>query len=173
MANDSQIMRVQQYIDEIDRVAIDASQIRVGRFYTYQYNFDKSGDYNEIKYWDVFPLVFVYMKKGKNFFGLNFHHIPLQSRYIWIARLKKVVEYQYNKDKPLTAFDYQNLYNMFKKATYGVRQYKRMSVRNLKRIETPDQVEELMKIIANTYYGVNYNMVAERYRLFKPQPPKN
>jgi len=164
-----EILNVKKYLKRVNEIGLTASIIRKGRFYSYGYDFSKKEDYNKIKFWDVFPLVFVFENAGGTFFGLNFHHIPRQSRLIWLARIKKVLSERYDKDQPMTSMNYQRLFYMFKKSTFGIRQYKKDRVNNLKRIETPEQIEELMRIVANSYYGVNYPMVENQYKMFIPK----
>lgn len=159
---------VSEYLKKADEVGNRATVIRKGRFYAYQYVFNKDNSFNEIKFWDVFPLTFVFEVKGRYFWGLNFHHIPRQSRLIWLARIKKIYEMQIENDKALTSLNYSRLFSAFKKATYGIRQYRIDRVKSLKRIATPDQVDELMRIVSDTYYGVNATAVFQKYAQFKP-----
>ena len=161
---------LQTYLNFIEDTGIHSGRVFTGRFYTYNYLFDKSRhDYKVLKYWDVFPLVFVYEQKGDNFFGLNFHHMGPRSRQIWMARARSFMGYLMEEDKRLIPLnDFQHLYMMFKKSTYGVRQYKKKRVRKLKRIPT-ESLDETMKFISNTYFGASVGAVLNNYKLYIPK----
>lgn len=160
---------LQTYLQYLKDTGIPSSRVITGRFYTYSYMFDKSRDFSELKFYDVYPLVFVYKQRGQNFMALNFHHIPPKAREIWLSRARFLSGYLLENDRRVTNLtNFNQLYNMFKKAsTASVRQYKKERVRHLRRVEA-ENLDEIMKFISNTYFGISVPAMISRYKLILP-----
>ncbi len=157
------------YLKYINEIGIPSTRIITGRFYVYKYLFNQNVKFDILKFYDVFPLTFVYEQKGKNFYGLNFHHMPPRSRLIWLARVKRYSSLLVEDKRVTNLLEYSTLKSMFKKSTYGVRQYKKISVRDLKRVEY-DELEKTMRFFANTYFAASVASVFNKYRSFIPKP---
>ena len=160
---------INDYLKYLNESTQRVSSLQLGAFYTYNYNFYKDKrPYDEVKFYDKVPLIFLFdFKKSKNgsnlFFGLNFHHLPVKSRQIWLSRIKKIHSQAMQKNKRMNTVDYRQLFYMFKKSTIGVRQYRLEAVSRNRRVPT-DNLDEIMKYYAKTYYGVTYDQVASKYR---------
>lgn len=158
------------YHKYLKETGIPSSRVITGRFYTYSYLFDKTKkDFKDLKYYDVFPLVFVYEQRGQNFMALNFHHIPPKARAIWLSRARFLSEYLIENDRRVTNLtNFNTLYAMYKKASSAsVRQYKKERVRNLRRVES-ENLDEIMAFIANTYFGISVPQMISAYKIHVP-----
>jgi len=151
-----------------------AQTIKPGNFYAYTYRFDKKSEpYNVLKFWDVMPFAFVYelhknKENEKMFRAINFHHVPVRPRQLWLNRTVKITGEAFAENKRLHRLaSWQRLYIMMKKISKkSVRQY------YLKRMIQPrqipnDRVEEVIKYYAKTYYGVSISQIEAQYLIFK------
>ena len=164
------------YVRYIKKNCRSAQMIRPFRFYTFDYAFDKeTKPYDTIRFWDMKPLVFVFdaykYDHGINFVGINFHHIPVISRQIWLARIKKVQGTKFF-DNQFLRMTYNHLWRMFIKVTrYATRQYRLERTSKIRVVEN-DQMDDMMKFYANTYYGATYQNIVANYQKYRPMKPK-
>jgi len=151
-----------------------AKVIRPGNFYVCVYRFNrKTEPYSVLKFYDIYPFIFVYelhknKDKDKMFRGINFHHVPIRSRKLWLGRTKRLIGESFDENKRLIRLAaWQRLFVMMKKLSKAsVRQY------YLKRVVQPrlvpnDRVDELLNYYAKTYYGVSINQIEAQYLLFR------
>jgi len=158
-----------KYLRSFDK----AGTIRPGYFYVYEYDFMKHYPIEELKFYDYMPLTFVYkIVKGKDsryFQGLNFHHMPVKARQWWLNRVKAMASIYFDKGgiRRLPGINYLVLEKIMRKGVFGVRNYKFESVRNLRAIPL-EEVENIIRWYANTYYGVTIGQIQARYNSFRP-----
>jgi hypothetical protein len=163
------LMNYVRYIRENCKIT---PMIRPFQFYTYDYEFDKEiRPYEEIRFWDMKPLVFIFdaykYEHGVNYVGINFHHIPVISRQIWLARIKKLQGTKFENNQMLR-MKYQHLWKMFIKATnYATRQYRAERMSKVRKIDN-SQMDEVMRFYGNTYYGATYSNIIANYKRFRP-----
>ena len=144
--------------------------IRNGFLYTYKYLFIKnptfrSQPFSKVKFYDFWPATFVFevKPKTKTFFGINFHHMPVRARKIWLFRISKA------KQKPeRIRILYSRLKRLDKKSTFAVRQYRMDRGFEYRRIPFADW-NFLFNFYARTYFGTTVDNVAARYRRFRPK----
>lgn len=162
------LMKYRKYLLENTR---PAQLIRPFRFYAFNYDFDKELRSHEvIRYWDMQPLVFVFhvYKFGDayNFVGINLHHLPIQSRFIWLARIKKLQKAPFEENK-IIRMKWNQLFRMYIKANkFAVRQYRIERAYRIRKIEN-SEVDSIMRFYANTYYGATYMNIVAKYRKFR------
>jgi hypothetical protein len=143
-------------------------RIFLGSFYSFVYDFDKENkSFNEIKYYDLMPLVFItgrHEKYPNLIQGINFHHMPLNVRNKYIEIIKTLVKEDFEKDKRLVSIArYDLLVKMFRKATkIAVRNYYIENISDLRKVENSD-IEKTLKYYANTYYGINISNMERNY----------
>jgi hypothetical protein len=146
-------------------------RMMVGNFYTFTYWFEKDQDFNTIKYYDFMPLIFFFgiNEKHKNLYqGINFHHLPLQARKIYMEKMKSLVTEDFDNDRRLVRLArYTALFKMFRKATkFSTRQYEVANMRDIRKIPNT-MVEEALQYYAKTYYGINISNVEKKYLAFR------
>lgn len=142
---------------------------RVGNFYSYFYLFDKTLPFDTIKYYDLFPLVFVYEFRSdiKGLFrGINFHHLPVEIRLEWFELINNMFTDDIKRNRILFRLaDWNKLFRMFKRASKAsVRQYYMQNIRELRKVPARN-MKETLKYYAKTYYGVNISQVETKYLL--------
>ncbi len=164
-------INLKDYVKIVMKVSRKANSIRVGHFYTFSYNFKKTYPPEELKFYDYFPLVFVYELERRNnqlyIRGLNFHHLPIRSRVIWYNRLLKIYGENFENNERMVRLSYPNLFSMFKKSVYGIRQYKITSIKKLMKIPHAE-LKMIMEIANNTYFDATLAQVSKKYSLFIP-----
>lgn len=170
-------ININEYILYLRKTYKRNNNLKIGQMYSYQYlfnkapNFDKQ-DPNKIKFYDFYPITFVFDIDFDNdtLFGLNFHHLPVKSRMMWLDRTKKISEIQFAKPgvNRIPALRYPQLKAMFRKSVFGIRQYKMERFRDL-RIIPNEKWEEVFDFYSRTYYGVTLRAVANKYRTFIPR----
>lgn len=174
--NDNDFRVLSSYIRYLLTNTRPAQMIRPFKFYAFDYAFDKeTRPYEEIRFWDMMPLVFVFdaykHKEGYNLVGINFHHLPVISRQIWLSRIKKIQGDSFPNNR-LLRMTYKQLWKMFIKASrYGVRQYRIERATRIRVIENI-QMDEVMKFYANTYYGATYRNIEANYKKYRPYKSK-
>lgn len=166
------------YLHELKKLK-KASTIRGGYFYAYKYFFHKTYPYEELKFYDWYPLIFCFgirqpevnftKDSGQYFYGLNLHHIPVAARRYWLSRVKQIASKQFETGgyKILPIRNYEQLLKAMKKAKIGVRKYRFEAVKDLRKVSL-DEIDGLMEWYSKTYYGVTINEIQARYRNFKP-----
>ena len=151
-----------------------ATTIRPGNFYAYTYRFDrKSEPYKVLKFWDVMPFTFVYelhrnKDNEKMYRGINFHHVPVRPRQIWLRKTINITGEAFEQNRKLIRLaSWMRLFLMMKKLSRkSVRQY--YIKRTLQpRLIPNDRVEEVIKYYAKTYYGIGISQVEAEYLLFR------
>jgi hypothetical protein len=163
-----------KYIEFFDRASIVLS----GYMYAYYYMFQRKGVPQEkLRFYDWWPLTFVFQVdfKERRFYGLNFHHLPVRTRLIWLARIKRLYAAKFPTDEikrnfltpkriPMT---YKRLVLILIKSKYGIRQYRMDRVRKL-RIVPNTQWEQAMRYFSKTYYRVTYEQKVNDYNRYNP-----
>ena len=169
MANLPPLISLNEYLEYVKNSNPRSARILTGRFYTYNYLFPKNQNFEKIKWYDRFPLVFVIENRGKTFIGINFHHAPVLPRQIWLARVRKLTALLDKDRRMQTIAEWQRMFYMYKKISdFSVRQYRKDRVQDLRRVPQT-LIDDMMKQYANTHYGVNEGQVADKYRKFVPR----
>ena len=167
----SEFGRIAKYVKYL-RQFPRAGQVKPGNFYAYVYDFDKETEpYRVIKFWDTMPFTFVYELNApiKGMYrGINFHHVPVRPRQIWLARANQLVEEDMRANKRLVRLSrWYILFHMLKKLSKkSVRNYYMERTHKLRRIPN-DAVAQAMRYYANTYYGINISNVEKEYLKFR------
>lgn len=155
--------------------------IQVGRFFTYLYDFSKDYPYKELKYYDFEPLTFIFsIGPGEYFTGINFHHIPVRPRLLWLNRVIKLARRVDNNistrftggtGRPvyrIYGLNYPLVYRILFKSKIAIRRYRFDRVSLLRAIPVND-VDQVMRYYARTYYGVGYEQIVSRYKKYRPR----
>lgn len=150
-----------------------ANNIKIGRFYVYFYMFDKSQDFSIIKFYDLMPFSFIYdfykTKDGRKFIrGLNFHHANMLSRFIWLSRVRNLVNEDFeNNNRLIRLAKWNRLFLLMKKLSKKtVRQYNIENIREIREIPN-NMVEETLRFYARTHYGISINKVESEYLVYR------
>ncbi len=153
----------------------NTTKIFSGNLYVYRYFFRKNPKFNKIpldivKFYDRWPAVLVFEidKKNRTIYGLNLHQIPLKARLFWLERIAKLKKPNVARFFPMT---YKIFRRLWRKAIFGVRQYKvtRVDFKELRKIPF-ENWEELFDFTAKTYHNANINEIDKRFLKFKPKP---
>lgn len=151
--------------------------IKVGCFYSQNYLFHLNPLYKKYpekkKYLDFFPIdLVIYNSTKKHYFvALNWHALPIPTRQILMARLKKSFESSFNEDAPrvfIPGLNYKKLLRFLKKIGVGIRRYSYERVRKLA-IIPPHKLDEMIKFRALTWYQTNYEGIKNQYVNYKPK----
>lgn len=152
---------------------------RVGRFVCFTYNFHTNPLYikhpEKKKYLDFqpFDLVIAVRPKKSIFMCVNFHHLPVITRQIFLAKLKK--DYESNFERPKTVIsgiNYKKLFKYLKKIGVAVRTYRFERVMSLREVPS-DMIDETMKYYANFYYKTTYKGMVNKYVNYRPAKQSN
>ncbi len=167
---------INDYIKQI-RTFKRAANIFTGQLYAYNYLFTKapnfeSAEFDVVKFYDFYPATFVFdvNRETKTFHGLNFHHMPVKARKLWLTRVQKIVPKPFETSgvTRIRNLTFPKLKVLFKKSMFGVRQYRMDRVRQLRIVPNQDW-EELFEFFAKTYFGVTLAQVEAKYRSFRPR----
>lgn len=156
-----------KYVRYINTSFEKRTKLFVGSFYSFVYDFDKNQNFNKIKFYDMMPLIYLFDKhpNHKNIVrGINFHHMPINIRYIYTSKMRNIAENNFKKNtRILMLTEYAKLFNMYRKATKAsIRQYDITKIRDLRKIPN-SQIENVLGYYAKTYYGINIGMVEANY----------
>jgi len=169
MAFYGNIVEYIKYLQSFKRASI----IRPGYFYVYEYDFMTHYPIEELKFYDYMPLSFVFTiingKDRRYFQGLNFHHMPVKARQWWLAKVKTMARTYFDRGgfRRIPGLDYAALSKIMRKGKFGVRNYRFESVRNLREVPLND-LDEVLKFYAKTYYAVTIGQIQVRYNSFRP-----
>jgi hypothetical protein len=141
-----------------------ANIIRNNLFFAYNYKFQTRGvPFKKLAFYDWFPLVYVFdVSYGtRHFRALNFHHLPVRLRLIWLTRVKRLYKAKFptdpkkrNYDKPIQIpLSYRRIVSLLYQSTFAVRQYRMDRVRLLK-VVSNNEIDHLLLYHSNTYYAV-------------------
>lgn len=153
--------------------------LQVGRFYAYLYNFSKDYPFEELKYYDFEPLTFVFsIGPGEYFTGINFHHMPVRPRILWLNRVIKMARrvdtdistrFTGGTGRPvwrIYGLNYPKVYKVLFKSKIAIRRYRFDRVGMLRTIPIND-IDQVMHYYARTYYASNIKQIANRYRKYR------
>jgi hypothetical protein len=168
LVQQSQHLSVDNYIkflSNFERV----STIKPGFVYAYVYRSSKEYPIDTLKFFDIFPLAFItdvdYSKQ--TFHGLNFHHMPVPLRLLWYRRISAIINIQKVLTMKKTVnnlawLNYSRMKKVFQFSDRIVRQYRFDRVKLL-RIVPFENMQEILRLYANTYYGVTVNQVNRKF----------
>lgn len=156
------------------------NNIQVGKFYSFTYHFDfwKYG-WDNVKFYDWYPFSFIFeINAEKNYaVGLNFHHIPLIPRQIWLKRVLKlgssigskvrIVQFGGRPVFKISGLNYPLVYKVLRKSKIAIRRYNLHKMEDIRAIPIK-YVEETLRYYAKTYYGVGINQIWRRYNDYNP-----
>jgi len=155
------------------------NSIYPGRFYGYTYNFRKDYDWNELKFYDYMPLSFIFEidPKTNSALGINFHHMPVRPRLLWINRVKQIAkrfeeeiqikDYNSRPVYKIKGLNYPRVYKILLKSKIAIRRYKLDKMFYLRNIDLGN-IDEVMRYYAKTYVAVNIDNIKQRYSDYKP-----
>jgi len=147
-------LKYKDYLAYLKENAKKTNKIRVGKFYSFFYNYKTDYDYDIIKFFDYFPLVFIFditPSSSAHFKGLNFHHLPVPFRKKIINGMKKIDKNLEN----LKIISYNNLKQINKFSPNAIRNYIADSADLVFEIP-PEKVEEIILLATETYDSVSY-----------------
>ena len=171
----SKYRNINEYLGYIEHTFQRAGNVKPGSLYTYKYDFlmnpeNKNLPHGEIKFWDFFPLTYVFAvnQKQRTFTGLNMHRLPLEERLFWLDRITKMYDDKFKikeaNQLPIIYYEALKGIGVYKKSTiWATRQYALYRGFDY-RIIPLEYWNELFKFYASTFYGVNMNQVASKYR---------
>lgn len=125
------------------------------------------------KYLDFFPcdLVLAVQPQKHTMICVNFHALPVITRQILIARLKKDYPNPFD-DKPrirIPGMSYRKILKYLKRIGVSIRKYRFERIKDL-RVISSDQIDTILKFYPQTYYQSTYNKIVSNYNNFKPKP---
>ena len=156
------------------------NRIYPGRFYAYNYNFKKDYDWDDLKFYDYMPLTFIFEidPKTNTALGINFHHIPVRPRILWLNRVKQIAEmfdeeikikdYTKRPVYKISGLDYPRVYKVLLKSKIAIRRYKLNKIHYLRNIDIAS-IDEVMHYYAKTYVAVGISEIANRYSSYRPK----
>ena len=142
-----------------------------GYMYTFNYQFIWNKKFPDIdigikRFYDYYPVTFIFKenRKAKSYYGLNFHHLPVASRRIWLSR----VATRFKADNNRIFAKYEQIKPLFYKSTYAVRQYQWKRIRHLRMIPYK-KWGEILEFTPRTYFAASLKEVEMQYRKFIPK----
>jgi len=133
-----------QYDRFVTKNAKRKSKIQKGKFYTFVYDYKLDYNFNELKFFDSYPLTFIYSitySTQTYFTGINFHHLPIKIR-------KKILDGLLSKN--LKTISYNDLKVIEKTSPFAVRKYLVDSVVKLYEVDETN-IDEFIQIATKTY----------------------
>lgn len=147
-----------------------ASVIKPGSFYSYAYASSKEYPIDILKFFDIFPLVFVtgVDPRNKIFRGLNFHHMPVPERMLWFKRMKIIINLQKmltlkKSVESLPWMNYKRMLLIHQELDKVARNYRYDRVKGSLRLIPFEDLGEVLKFYARTYYGVGIKDVVRKF----------
>jgi len=150
-----------------------------GRFYAYSYNFKKDYPWDELKFYDYMPLTYIWEidQKTNTAIGMNFHHMPVKARLLWINRIKqlskhygeeiRIKDYESRPVYKIQGLNYPRVYKVLMKSKIAIRRYKLDKMFYLRNVDL-GSIDDVMRYYAKTYVAVNINHIKSRYSEYKP-----
>jgi len=176
---------IKAYMDYLKTFKLTQS-IFPGRFYTYNYKFRKDYDWDDLKFYDFMPLAFIFEidPQTNSAIGMNFHHMPVKARILWLNRLKKLAGqweklqvtdkeafgFKTQSNRPvykITGLNYPRVYKILMKSKIAIRRYKLDKMFYLRNIDI-GSLDEAMNYFAKTYVAVDINAIKSRYANYNP-----
>jgi hypothetical protein len=163
-----------KYIRYINESFEPRQKLFIGSFYSYVYELTQEDKinipYNKLKFYDLMPLTYffdVHPKHPHLLRGINFHHLPINIRLLYLTKMKKITESAFNRDTRLLILnEYRILLNMYRKATRAsIRNYDVSKIRDARKIPN-SKIQETLNWYASTHYGIGIGMVESRYLRF-------
>lgn len=156
-----------------------AAEPKPGRFYVFSYFFHLNPLYKKYpklkKYLDFQPYdLCIATRPSKGLFTcINFHALPVKTRQIFMARLRKDYEDRFEQSRTfIPGVNYLKLYRYLKKLGITVRNYRYDRVALLRQVPT-EKIPDLQRFYANFYYGTNYRGIVSRYEKYVPKVPES
>jgi hypothetical protein len=171
-----QYQNLKEYLNFIRNNLKRVGKPKVGGWYSFNYFFHTNPDFQKVKpelkkTYDFFPcdLCISISPKSKSMMCINFHRLPVKTRQIFIARLKKAFgEHKFEKDPiKLPGVNYKKLCRYLLKLGVTIRRYRFSRIKDLREIN-PDAMEDIMKFYSNTYYRSNIKGIQALYNNYRP-----
>jgi hypothetical protein len=172
------------YEDFIAKNSYPVSQIQLGKFYSFMYDFKLNPDFlkltqRELAYYDIFPLVFMYKKYvvGQDqlvWRGINLHHITHDARLHFLDIVFKM--FDMDRDDVKSRNQIRLNWSMIEmicdrfnpKLSLSFRQY--YPERMIKPVQIDSKtIIEACKFTAPTFEANNYRHIYDRYVRFQPK----
>jgi len=177
MEDDPNFKSISDYRHYIKETFDRIGTVRAGRFYLYFYNFATDYPWDELKFYDWMPLTYVWERDKTHFIGMNFHHMPVRPRLLWMGRVRKLAK-QIDEaiaikglgGQPIWKIrnlNYPRVYQILRKSKIAIRRYRLDRVKDLRAVDIR-YVEDVMHWIARTYMGVSVKTMTSRYLEYKP-----
>lgn len=146
--------------------------LKLGGFYSYNYLFSLDEDFDKLKFYDWLPITLILdiNIKNKTFSGLNFHHMPVKPRQIWLNRVKNLLPEKFESGgiQYFKELSNQNrALGILLKSKIAVRNYRFDRVRDIRSLEV-DKLDEVIKFFAKSYFSVSIEQIKNRYNTFRP-----
>lgn len=152
--------------------------MRPGRFYTYNYNFSRDYPFEELKYYDFQPFVYIFEVSGKYAIGINFHHIPVKARMMWFDRIERLskrldttIRLKGLGGRPvyrLYGLNYPAVYQVLRKSKIAIRKYRLDRMVQIRAIDIR-KFREVSSFFARTYFAVGIKEIIGRYQKYIPK----
>jgi hypothetical protein len=156
---------INEYLDFINSTYQKSKYPRIGGLYVFGYLFNQNKKFDShqknIKFYDFYPLTFIYNIDPKNqqFTGFNLHKIPPQSQKHWVNLLKK-----YASDETPIPENFVKLKEIFDKSN-AVHKYEMRRVRNF--MEIPfEEWSNISNHYANTTFSATTKEIEAKYLKF-------
>ncbi len=170
----SHIRDYKQYLERFPRTGA----LKVGSFYSYAYNFQLNYEWDELKFYDHMPLTFIFAidTEHNHAIGINFHHMPVRPRLLWLNRVKTIAKHVQEEiqirglgGRPvykISGLNYPRVYKVLAKSKIAIRRYRLNEIRFLRKIDVRF-IDEVMRYYARTWLGVNIDQIRNRYLKYK------
>lgn len=169
---------VNEYLKYIKENFKTVGNVSAGKFFCFFYNFSREYKWSELKFYDFFPLSFIFERDGKYAIGMNFHHVPERPRHIWIDRVRKISKHLDEQimikglgGRPVYKIynlNYPRVYKILMKSKIAIRRYRLDRISQLRAVDLA-QLDETMKWVSKTYMGVTIKQIQQRYLNYKPK----
>lgn len=149
-----------------------ATKLEAGKFYSYGYQFDKNTPYDKLRFYDYYPLAYIYWigksKAGKPIaMGINFHRLPIQVRYTLINKIFKSsnIDPTTVTARKRLKHTFQTLKPYLKKLPFAVRMYRIDRMRRTRVIHLR-YIRQLLTFYPETTYDSTMRELFNAYRAY-------
>jgi hypothetical protein len=150
--------------------------IQLNSFYSYDYSFKLDPEYEKLKYYCFKPIVYVFRQNKTHCWGVNFEHLPIGARLLWIQKIRKfskviaerlsIISFDDQKEFRLPGVNYPALIKVFRKAKIMVRCYRKEAIFNCRRIPLNKFAEVCLYHVSAIYFDVPYKAIEQRYKSY-------
>jgi len=150
-----------------------------GRFYTMNYKFSLDYKDDKLKFYDFMPLYYCFEKWDGGVVGMNFHHMPIQARTVWLDRVRNMssqidamipyIDFRNPRIYRIPGLNYPQVYKLLMKTKIAIRRYRYDRMYDVRAVPLQN-VWEVLHFYSRTYFGCTIKDIDQRWLHYNPNP---